>query len=152
MPHFYHTLTHRLASAVGPKLQKNVFLLSCPYHKKSTSTYCQKHFSHWNYQFYPWEIMRMKMAMALRVTGRVHISQGAPYYYALHLPAPPTCTCKSRSGTLNIHMCQPASTYFIHLHILPMPPKAYSIRNIATGETSQAITPFHFFDNFNFHH
>ena len=24
--------------------------------------------------------------------------------------------------------------------------------NIATGETSQAITPFHFFDNFNFHH
>ena len=26
------------------------------------------------------------------------------------------------------------------------------IKNIATGETSQAITPFHFFDNFNFHH
>ena len=25
------------------------------------------------------------------------------------------------------------------------------MRNIATGETSQAITPFHFFDNFNFH-
>ena len=25
-------------------------------------------------------------------------------------------------------------------------------KNIATGETSQAITPFHFFDNFNFHH
>ena len=24
--------------------------------------------------------------------------------------------------------------------------------NIATGETSQAITPFHSFDNFNFHH
>ena len=24
--------------------------------------------------------------------------------------------------------------------------------NIATGETSQAITPFHFFDNSNFHH
>ena len=24
--------------------------------------------------------------------------------------------------------------------------------NIATGETSQAITPFHFFDNLNFHH
>ena len=24
--------------------------------------------------------------------------------------------------------------------------------NIATGKTSQAITPFHFFDNFNFHH
>ena len=23
---------------------------------------------------------------------------------------------------------------------------------IATGETSQAITPFHFFDNLNFHH
>ena len=23
-------------------------------------------------------------------------------------------------------------------------------KNIATGETSQAITPFHFFDNFNF--
>ena len=27
-----------------------------------------------------------------------------------------------------------------------------SLKNIATGETSQAITPFHFFDNFNFHH
>ena len=27
-----------------------------------------------------------------------------------------------------------------------------SIINIATGETSQAITPLHFFDNFNFHH
>ena len=26
------------------------------------------------------------------------------------------------------------------------------IKNIATGETSQAITPFHFFDYFNFHH
>ena len=26
------------------------------------------------------------------------------------------------------------------------------VKNIATGETSQAITPFHFFDNFNFHH
>ena len=26
------------------------------------------------------------------------------------------------------------------------------IRNIATGETSQAITPIHFFDNYNFHH
>ena len=25
-------------------------------------------------------------------------------------------------------------------------------KNIATGETSQAITPFHFFDNSNFHH
>ena len=25
-------------------------------------------------------------------------------------------------------------------------------QNIATGETSQAITPFHFFDNSNFHH
>ena len=25
------------------------------------------------------------------------------------------------------------------------------ITNIATGETSQAITPFHFFDNLNFH-
>ena len=25
-------------------------------------------------------------------------------------------------------------------------------QNIATGETSQAITPFHFFDNLNFHH
>ena len=25
-------------------------------------------------------------------------------------------------------------------------------KNIATGETSQAITPFHFFHNFNFHH
>ena len=25
-------------------------------------------------------------------------------------------------------------------------------KNIATGETSQAITPFHFFDSFNFHH
>ena len=24
--------------------------------------------------------------------------------------------------------------------------------NMATGETSQAITPFHFFDNSNFHH
>ena len=24
--------------------------------------------------------------------------------------------------------------------------------NIATGETSQDITPFHFFDNSNFHH
>ena len=24
-------------------------------------------------------------------------------------------------------------------------------KNIATGETSQAIPPFHFFDNFNFH-
>ena len=24
--------------------------------------------------------------------------------------------------------------------------------NIATGETSQDITPFHFFNNFNFHH
>ena len=27
-----------------------------------------------------------------------------------------------------------------------------SFKNIATGETSQSITPFHFFDNFNFHH
>ena len=26
------------------------------------------------------------------------------------------------------------------------------LKNIATGETSQAITPFHFFDNFNFPH
>ena len=26
------------------------------------------------------------------------------------------------------------------------------LENIATGETSQAITPFHFFNNFNFHH
>ena len=26
------------------------------------------------------------------------------------------------------------------------------LSNIATGETSQDITPFHFFDNFNFHH
>ena len=25
-------------------------------------------------------------------------------------------------------------------------------KNIATGETSQDITPFHFFHNFNFHH
>ena len=25
-------------------------------------------------------------------------------------------------------------------------------KNIATGETSQAITPFHFFDYFNFRH
>ena len=25
-------------------------------------------------------------------------------------------------------------------------------KNIATGETLQAITPFHFFDNFNFYH
>ena len=32
MPHFYHTLTHRLAGAVGPKLQKNGFFtaLSLP--------------------------------------------------------------------------------------------------------------------------
>ena len=30
--------------------------------------------------------------------------------------------------------------------------KNTTIINIATGETSQAITPFHFFDNFNFHH
>ena len=30
--------------------------------------------------------------------------------------------------------------------------KTTTIINIATGETSQAITPFHFFDNFNFHH
>ena len=29
---------------------------------------------------------------------------------------------------------------------------AFDNKNIATGETSQAITPFHFFDNFNFHH
>ena len=28
----------------------------------------------------------------------------------------------------------------------------YYYINIATGETSQAITPFHFFDNFYFHH
>ena len=27
-----------------------------------------------------------------------------------------------------------------------------SEENIATGETSQAITPFHFFDIINFHH
>ena len=27
-----------------------------------------------------------------------------------------------------------------------------AVKNIATGETSQAITPFHFFDNFNFPH
>ena len=26
------------------------------------------------------------------------------------------------------------------------------VSNIATGETSQAIAPFHFFDNFSFHH
>ena len=30
--------------------------------------------------------------------------------------------------------------------------KLQSVKNIATGETSQAITSFHFFDNFNFHH
>ena len=30
--------------------------------------------------------------------------------------------------------------------------KSFQSKNIATGETSQAITPFHFFDNFNFHH
>ena len=30
--------------------------------------------------------------------------------------------------------------------------KAQKGKNIATGETSQAITPLHFFDNFNFHH
>ena len=29
---------------------------------------------------------------------------------------------------------------------------AMLVINIATGETSQAITPFHFFDKFNFHH
>ena len=28
----------------------------------------------------------------------------------------------------------------------------YQTTNIATGEMSQDITPFHFFDNFNFHH
>ena len=26
------------------------------------------------------------------------------------------------------------------------------IQNIATGETSQALTPFHSFDSFNFYH
>ena len=26
------------------------------------------------------------------------------------------------------------------------------LKNIATGETSQGITPFHFFNNINFHH
>ena len=31
-------------------------------------------------------------------------------------------------------------------------PRVVSDKNIATGETSQAITPFHFLDNFNFHH
>ena len=31
-------------------------------------------------------------------------------------------------------------------------PKVYLSKNIATGETSQAITPFHFFDYSNFHH
>ena len=30
--------------------------------------------------------------------------------------------------------------------------KGKAVQNIATGETSQAITPFHYFDNFNFHH
>ena len=29
--------------------------------------------------------------------------------------------------------------------------KGVQEKNIATGETSQAITPFHFFDNLNFH-
>ena len=29
---------------------------------------------------------------------------------------------------------------------------SYPLVNIATGEMSQAITPFHFFDNYNFHH
>ena len=32
------------------------------------------------------------------------------------------------------------------------PSPSFSSINIATGETSQAITPFHFYDNFNFHH
>ena len=32
------------------------------------------------------------------------------------------------------------------------PSAGFCTKNIATGETSQAITPFHFFDNFNFHH
>ena len=41
---------------------------------------------------------------------------------------------------------------FIVMMLLPL--KVYIqafCQNIATGETSQAITPFHIFDNFNFH-
>ena len=36
--------------------------------------------------------------------------------------------------------------------IISLSNKIIMMVNIATGETSQAITPFHFFDNFNFHH
>ena len=46
--------------------------------------------------------VKMRLAMALRVSRRVHISQGSPYYRA-HLPLYqvqlPTCTCKSRHTT-----------------------------------------------------
>ena len=38
-------------------------------------------------------------------------------------------------------------------HVVPLKPRLRAFhKNIATGETSQAITPFHLFDNFNFHH
>ena len=40
-----------------------------------------------------------------------------------------------------------------HTHILiKISSKQWLYLNIATGETSQAITSFHFFDNLNFHH
>ena len=38
------------------------------------------------------------------------------------------------------------------LEVAHFEPKGSPDINIATGETSQAITPFHFFDNSNFHH
>ena len=35
--------------------------------------------------------------------------------------------------------------------VLKKPEKKWN-KNIATGKTSQGITPFHFFNNINFHH
>ena len=44
------------------------------------------------------------------------------------------------------------NTLQVHSHFRLLSDKILEANeNIATGETSQAITPFHFFDNFNFH-
>ena len=65
------------------------------------------------------------------------------------------CKYLSLSGKVqekNIHCDQEKVQKDVMAYYVNLQRKESSNQNIATGKTSQAITPFHFFDNFNFHH
>ena len=54
-------------------------------------------------------------------------------------------------ASLKLHPSTLALFALSQAHVVPLKPRLRAFhKNIATGETSQAITPFHFFDYFHF--